>query len=227
MTEDESLFQPGERITHPEFGQGVVLDLARDGYLRAFFPLGERRVPVSAVRHQLSRTERILRTVAGGTDRGGAAATQVGVHHSVAAQLHVGIRSHFAADGAVVAACTVHGAAPVRRLAGRWWPSGRGTLDGAGPLELHANWGHVGPDQRELHITTRCGHEVALLDSGGTLVIDGRVTVQEARTEYPMLYARFAELVLSGQSEADLTPLQMTLDALALGKRVALPRFEG
>ncbi|MGI9129937.1 MAG: Gfo/Idh/MocA family protein [Roseomonas sp.] len=101
-----------------------------------------------------------------------------------------------------------------------------GTLDGAGPLELHANWGHVGPDQRELHITTRCGHEVALLDSGGTLVIDGKVTLQEAREEYAMLYARFAELVQSGQSEADLTPLQMTLDALALGKRVALPRFE-
>jgi D-galactose 1-dehydrogenase len=101
-----------------------------------------------------------------------------------------------------------------------------GTLDGAGPLELHANWGHVGPDQRELHITTRCGHEVALLDSGGSLVIDGQVTVQESREEYPMLYTRFAELVLSGQSEADLTPLQMTLDALALGKRVALPRFE-
>jgi len=102
-----------------------------------------------------------------------------------------------------------------------------GSLDGAGPLELHANWGHVGPDQRELRMTTRCGHEVALLDSGGTLVIDGKVTVQEVREEYPMLYARFAELVLSGQSEADLTPLQMTLDALALGKRVALPRFEG
>jgi D-galactose 1-dehydrogenase len=51
--------------------------------------------------------------------------------------------------------------------------------------------------------------------------------LQEAREEYPMLYARFAELVQSGQSEADLAPLQMTLDALALGKRVALPRFEG
>jgi D-galactose 1-dehydrogenase len=76
-------------------------------------------------------------------------------------------------------------------------------------------------------MTTRCGHEVALFDSGGTLVIDGQVTVQATREEYPMLYARFAELVMSGQSEADLTPLQMTLDALALGKRVALPRFEG
>jgi D-galactose 1-dehydrogenase len=58
------------------------------------------------------------------------------------------------------------------------------------------------------------------------LVIDGKVTVQEVREEYPMLYARFAELLRRGESEADLTPLQMTLDALALGKRVALPRFE-
>jgi D-galactose 1-dehydrogenase len=102
-----------------------------------------------------------------------------------------------------------------------------GALDGAGPLELHANWGHVGPDQRELRMTTRCGHELALLDSGGTLVIDGKVTVQEVRAEYPMLYVRFAELLRRGEGEADLTPLQMTLDTLALGKRMTLPRFEG
>ncbi|WP_345719597.1 DEAD/DEAH box helicase [Qipengyuania qiaonensis] len=61
--------QPGERITHPEFGQGVVLDPARDGYLRAFFSVGERRVPVTAVRLELSRTERILRSVEGTEDR--------------------------------------------------------------------------------------------------------------------------------------------------------------
>lgn len=67
--EAEAQFQPGERITHHEFGQGVVLDPARDGYLRAFFGVGERRVPVSSVRRQLSRTERILRAVDGGADR--------------------------------------------------------------------------------------------------------------------------------------------------------------
>ena len=38
----ETLFQPGERITHHEFGQGVVLDPAHDGYLRTFFGVGER-----------------------------------------------------------------------------------------------------------------------------------------------------------------------------------------
>ncbi|WP_153931981.1 DEAD/DEAH box helicase [Klebsiella variicola] len=63
------MFQPGERIIHHEFGQGVVLDPVRDGYLRAFFGVGERRVPVGAVRRQLSRTERILRAVDGGADR--------------------------------------------------------------------------------------------------------------------------------------------------------------
>ncbi len=62
-------FSPGERIAHVEFGPGVVLDGARDGYLRAFFGIGERRVPISSIRPELSRTERILRAVSSGTDR--------------------------------------------------------------------------------------------------------------------------------------------------------------
>ena len=62
-------FLPGERIAHVEFGAGVVLDGPRDGYLRAFFGIGERRVPVSSIRREMSRTERILRSVSGGTDR--------------------------------------------------------------------------------------------------------------------------------------------------------------
>src|SRR6218665_1585190 len=68
--EAESAFQPGERITHHEYGQGVVLDPVRGGYLRAFFGVGERRVPIASLQRQLSRTERILRAVAGGADRG-------------------------------------------------------------------------------------------------------------------------------------------------------------
>lgn len=68
MTE-QLAFQPGERVTHHEFGQGVVLDLARDGYLRAFFSVGERRVPVASLRRELTRTERILRAVESGAER--------------------------------------------------------------------------------------------------------------------------------------------------------------
>ncbi|CAL8472423.1 DEAD/DEAH box helicase [Caballeronia sp. S22] len=66
----EIQFQRGERITHHEYGQGVVLDPARDGYLRAFFGVGERRVPVTSLRRELTRTERILRAVGGSTERG-------------------------------------------------------------------------------------------------------------------------------------------------------------
>ena len=52
------------------YGQGVVLDTAQDGYLRAFFGVvGERRVPIGSVRSEMSRTERILRAVDGNTDR--------------------------------------------------------------------------------------------------------------------------------------------------------------
>ena len=61
---------PGQRINHPEYGQGVVLDAVRDGYLRAFFSVGERRVPVGSLQRQVTRTERILRSVEGGQERG-------------------------------------------------------------------------------------------------------------------------------------------------------------
>ncbi len=65
----ELQFLPGERIVHSEFGQGVILEPVRDGYLRAFFGIGERRVPVGSIRQELSRLERILRAVDSGADR--------------------------------------------------------------------------------------------------------------------------------------------------------------
>lgn len=65
----DPVFQPGERIIHHELGQGVVIGPARDGYLRAFFSVGERRVPVGSIRREPTRTERILRAVDGGADR--------------------------------------------------------------------------------------------------------------------------------------------------------------
>tara|TARA_R110002072_G_scaffold301584_1_gene481646 strand:- start:2842 stop:5607 length:2766 start_codon:yes stop_codon:yes gene_type:complete len=66
---DGTTFTPGERITHPEFGAGVVLDVPRDGFLRAFFSVGERRVPLVNIQRELSRTERVLRSVDGTPER--------------------------------------------------------------------------------------------------------------------------------------------------------------
>lgn len=64
-----SLFNPGERITHDEFGEGVVLGPGGDGYLRAFFTTGERTVPQATVHREISRTDRVLRNVAGTAER--------------------------------------------------------------------------------------------------------------------------------------------------------------
>jgi SNF2-related domain/Helicase conserved C-terminal domain len=56
-------FVPGDRVAHPEFGTGVVLEAPRDGFVRAFFGLGERRIPAQALRRERSRAERILSNV--------------------------------------------------------------------------------------------------------------------------------------------------------------------
>jgi superfamily II DNA or RNA helicase len=69
MQVEEVTYSPGERINHSDYGAGVVLEAPRDGYLRAFFSGGERRVPVASIQRELSRTERILRSVEGTADR--------------------------------------------------------------------------------------------------------------------------------------------------------------
>ena len=69
MQVEEVTFSPGERINHSDHGAGVVLEAPRDGYLRAFFSGGERRVPIASIQRELSRTERILRSVEGTADR--------------------------------------------------------------------------------------------------------------------------------------------------------------
>lgn len=60
---------PGRRVSHPDFGEGVVVDAPRDGYARVFFPAGERQVALSAIRLEQSRVERLLAGVAGAPDR--------------------------------------------------------------------------------------------------------------------------------------------------------------
>lgn len=62
-------FVPGDRIAHPEFGAGVVLEVPRDGFVRAFFSGGERRIPALTLRRERSRAERILANVSGDPTR--------------------------------------------------------------------------------------------------------------------------------------------------------------
>ncbi len=62
-------FNPGQRVSHAEHGEGVVVDSERNGYVRAFFAGGERLVAGTALQPFLSRTDRVISSVAGGDDR--------------------------------------------------------------------------------------------------------------------------------------------------------------
>lgn len=53
------VFNPGERVTHPDFGQGVVISSA-EGYTRVFFPAGERQVPAAALQPLLGHNETVV-----------------------------------------------------------------------------------------------------------------------------------------------------------------------
>lgn len=62
-------FQPGQRVRHPEFGEGVVLAVASDGTVRVFVTGGERQVFAASLQIVTSRTEAIIAHVQGGAER--------------------------------------------------------------------------------------------------------------------------------------------------------------
>ncbi len=65
----EGSYQPGQRVLHPEFGEGVVVRIATNDYVHVFFPGGERQVFGEALRPAVSRAEQIIANVQGGEDR--------------------------------------------------------------------------------------------------------------------------------------------------------------
>lgn len=61
--------KPGERVRHADLGEGVIIASPVGGFVRVFFPSGERQVPVSGIVPALSRSEAIVLNAKGGTDR--------------------------------------------------------------------------------------------------------------------------------------------------------------
>lgn len=72
----------------------------------------------------------------------------------------------------------------------------------------------------EGHLTLRLG--------GNLLEIDGEAAGGKAMImgEYPVLYARMAELVRQRESDVDLSPLRLVADAFMLGRRTTVAPFE-
>jgi len=65
-------------------------------------------------------------------------------------------------------------------------------------------------------------------DGGARLLIDGEVVdvpTHSEHGEYESIYARFAELIDTGVSDVDLTPLKLVADAFLLGDRQEVSAF--
>ena len=59
----------GQRVAHSEFGEGVVVQLPTNGFVKIFFAAGERQVPISALAKSLGRSEQIVVSAKAGESR--------------------------------------------------------------------------------------------------------------------------------------------------------------
>ena len=67
--EQSLLLQPGQRVRHVEFGEGVVVSSGRTDFVRVFFGTGERQVPITALSLTVGHAEYIVQNVAAGERR--------------------------------------------------------------------------------------------------------------------------------------------------------------
>ena len=70
------------------------------------------------------------------------------------------------------------------------------------------------------------GGEAVLRDGGGRLFLDGTEADVAQATEYGRLYDRFADLVGTGEVDADLAPFRLVADAYLLGRRETVAPFD-
>jgi D-galactose 1-dehydrogenase len=114
------------------------------------------------------------------------------------------------------------------------FPENRGTpiaaslrFADAGGAEVTAefDWRQEGPQTWDIEIVTDTG-EMKLSRGGAELAIDGRTVEQAPDREYAGIYRRFAELIHTGKSDVDLSPMVHVADAFTLGRRIVVEPFE-
>ncbi|WP_438390205.1 Gfo/Idh/MocA family protein [Caballeronia sp. DA-9] len=93
------------------------------------------------------------------------------------------------------------------------------------PIRAEFDWRFGSQELWQIEVTTGSG-VLHLAQGGKFLKIDGKVHDIGAEREYPGLYERFFELISTGTSDVDISPLQHVADAMLLGKRREVEKFE-
>jgi D-galactose 1-dehydrogenase len=95
---------------------------------------------------------------------------------------------------------------------------------GTAPVTADFDFLQTGPQSWDIEVDTDAGC-LRLALGGSQLTLPGEATRADTDAEYPTLYARFAELVASGLSDVDATPLQLVADAYLIAERRTVAPF--
>ena len=98
-------------------------------------------------------------------------------------------------------------------------------LQFSGNVTADLDWRQEGPQTWQIHVSTADG-DVVLNDGGSAVSLAGSAQDVGPNREYPALYDQMAELVRSGRSDVDLSPMIHVSDALTLGRRKIVERFD-
>jgi D-galactose 1-dehydrogenase len=92
------------------------------------------------------------------------------------------------------------------------------------PIDAEFDFRQTGPQSWDIIIQTDAGRLV-LGHGGNVLAIDGAVQPCTPEAEYPLMYAHFAQLVQTRQSDVDLAPLRLVADAFLCAKPYSTEAF--
>jgi D-galactose 1-dehydrogenase len=92
-------------------------------------------------------------------------------------------------------------------------------------LTADFDWRQTGEQTWEIEIATADGLSLYLKKGGTILEVNGKTILEAPMQEYEMIYARFAELLRSGTSDTDVTPLQLVCDCFMLGRPITTAEF--
>lgn len=90
-------------------------------------------------------------------------------------------------------------------------------------IHMDLDWRQTGPQSWDIVVETDAG--TLKLSHGGAVLTLPSGTEHNEDMEYPGLYARFANLIRGGRSDADIAPLRLVADAFLRGNRQTVEAF--
>lgn len=102
----------------------------------------------------------------------------------------------------------------------------RAEMEFTSGITAEMDWLKEGTQMWEQQYWATDGTHVHLLEGGNRCVVDGAEMPVDELGEYPALYAQMTDVVHTGMSDVDLSPMVHVSDIMTLGQRHAAPPFE-